>query len=142
MAATNMRLTTYRCHCCISVAEIHFLGAAPESGLCSVAAGADGPAQALLLDGIVDFLLDVMEQFSESCTRDALWLQGLGALPKHCIQMCIGFFFAAVAISVLRDVLPKKYAAFVPIPMAAAIPFYIGAQLAVSPRHCIMSPGL
>ena len=56
--------------------------------------------------------------------------------------MCIGFFFAAVAISVLRDVLPKKYAAFVPIPMAAAIPFYIGAQLAVSYRDGTMSPCL
>lgn len=49
--------------------------------------------------------------------------------------MCIGFFFAAVLISILRDLLPPKYAAFVPIPMAAAIPFYIGAQLAVSHLH-------
>ena len=46
--------------------------------------------------------------------------------------MCVGFFFAAVLISSLRDALPKKYQAFVPLPMAAAIPFYIGAQLAVS----------
>ena len=46
--------------------------------------------------------------------------------------MCVGFFLAAVMISILRDLLPEKYAAFVPIPMAAAIPFYIGAQLAVS----------
>ena len=49
--------------------------------------------------------------------------------------MCIGFFFAAVLISSLRDALPKKYQAFVPLPMAAAIPFYIGAQLAVSHHH-------
>ena len=51
--------------------------------------------------------------------------------------MCIGFFFAAVLISSLRDALPKKYQPFVPLPMAAAIPFYIGAQLAVS--HCLIS---
>ena len=63
------------------------------------------------------------------------WLQGISALPRHCIQMCVGFFLAAVMISILRDLLPKKYAAFVPIPMAAAIPFYIGAQLAVSHLH-------
>ena len=59
-------------------------------------------------------------------------VQGISALPKHCTQMCIGFFFGALAFSVLRDLLPKKYGAYVPIPMAAAIPFYIGAQLAVS----------
>ena len=61
-----------------------------------------------------------------------LLVQGISALPKHCTQMCIGFFFGALAFSVLRDLLPKKYGAYVPIPMAAAIPFYIGAQLAVS----------
>ena len=58
-------------------------------------------------------------------------LQGLSALPANCLKLCCGFFLGAMAISASRDVLPKRYARFVPIPMAAAIPFYIGAQLAV-----------
>lgn len=58
-------------------------------------------------------------------------MQGVAALPQHCMSLCAGFFAAAIAISALRDVLPERYARFVPIPMAAAIPFYIGANLAV-----------
>jgi hypothetical protein len=45
--------------------------------------------------------------------------------------MCIGFFLGAMLISAMKDLLPERYARFVPIPMAAAIPFYIGANLAV-----------
>ncbi len=57
----------------------------------------------------------------------------MSALPRHCLALCAGFFLGAMFVSALRDVLPPKWARFVPIPMAAAIPFYIGAQLAV--RH-------
>ena len=57
--------------------------------------------------------------------------QGMSALPRHCLALCAGFFLGAMFVSALRDVLPQKWARFVPIPMAAAIPFYIGAQLAV-----------
>ncbi|CAL8462318.1 g1851 [Coccomyxa elongata] len=60
-----------------------------------------------------------------------LGVEGVAALPQHCMTLCAGFFAAAIAISGLRDVLPERYARFVPIPMAAAIPFYIGANLAV-----------
>ena len=79
--------------------------------------------------GLIDGL-----SISQECPvgRNVL-VQGVSALPKYCTQMCIGFFLVAVVFSVLRDLLPKKYGAYVPIPMAAAIPFYIGAQLAVSP---------
>ncbi len=58
-------------------------------------------------------------------------MQGVAALPQHCMTLCSGFFAAAIAISGLRDALPERFARFVPIPMAAAIPFYIGANLAV-----------
>lgn len=58
--------------------------------------------------------------------------QGVQALPQHCMTLCAGFFVGAIAISGLRDVLPERYGRFVPIPMAAAIPFYIGANLAVN----------
>ena len=70
-------------------------------------------------------------------------MQGLSALPANCLKLCGGFFLGAMAISAMRDILPKRYARCVPIPMAAAIPFYIGAQLAVRilrgipPRHPI-----
>ena len=80
----------------------------------------------------IDSVLSQKLAFEHAFDSYCGWLQGISALPKHCIQMCIGFFLAAVLISILRDLLPQKYAAFVPIPMAAAIPFYIGAQLAVS----------
>lgn len=51
-----------------SAAENQFMGAAPKSSLCSVAAGAAGPAQARHLDGILGVLPVAMEQVSESCT--------------------------------------------------------------------------
>ena len=66
-----------------------------------------------------------------------MYRQGISALPRHCLALCAGFFLGAMAISALRDVLPQKWARFVPIPMAAAIPFYIGAQLAV---RCTAAP--
>ena len=58
-------------------------------------------------------------------------LQGIWELPAHCAQLMLGFFLAAIAMSIIRDVLPPKWARFVPIPMAMAIPFYIGANVAI-----------
>ncbi|KAH7332423.1 hypothetical protein KP509_20G086500 [Ceratopteris richardii] len=58
-------------------------------------------------------------------------VQGFSALPSHCLELCCGFFAAALALNVLRDSVPLKYAQFIPIPMAIAIPFYIGAYFAV-----------
>ena len=52
-------------------------------------------------------------------------------LPKHCGALMGGFFAAAICMSLIRDLLPEKWARFVPIPMAMAIPFYIGANVAV-----------
>jgi len=60
-----------------------------------------------------------------------LCLQGFGELPQHCGQMMIGFFLLALAMSLLRDLVPIKYSVFIPIPMAMAIPFYVGANVAV-----------
>nr|GEU39070.1 retrovirus-related Pol polyprotein LINE-1 [Tanacetum cinerariifolium] len=56
---------------------------------------------------------------------------GFGALPNHCLSLCYGFFAAAILINVARDTVPKKWARFIPIPMAIAIPFYIGSYFAV-----------
>ena len=41
------------------------------------------------------------------------------------------FFVAALIINLLRDVTPKNVSQFIPIPMAMAIPFYIGAYFAI-----------
>lgn len=57
--------------------------------------------------------------------------QGFEELPKHCGALMGGFFAAAICVSLVRDLLPEKWARFLPIPMAMAIPFYIGANVAV-----------
>ncbi|XP_073126451.1 probable metal-nicotianamine transporter YSL6 [Henckelia pumila] len=60
-----------------------------------------------------------------------LGVQGFSELPSHCLAICCGFFAAALAINLLRDVTPKKISQYIPIPMAMAIPFYIGAYFAI-----------
>ncbi|TKY63039.1 metal-nicotianamine transporter YSL6 [Spatholobus suberectus] len=60
-----------------------------------------------------------------------LGVQGFSELPKYCLEMCGGFFAAALAINLLKDVTPKKFSQYIPIPMAMAVPFYIGAYFAV-----------
>ncbi|XP_004514626.1 probable metal-nicotianamine transporter YSL6 [Cicer arietinum] len=60
-----------------------------------------------------------------------LGVEGFSELPKYCMEMCGGFFAAALAINLVRDVTPKKYSQYIPIPMAMAVPFYIGAYFAV-----------
>ncbi len=52
-------------------------------------------------------------------------------MPKHCGQMMIGAFLLALAMSLLHDLLPEKWSVFIPIPMAMAIPFYVGANVAL-----------
>ncbi|KAL9689562.1 hypothetical protein QQ045_009949 [Rhodiola kirilowii] len=60
-----------------------------------------------------------------------LGVEGFGELPKHCLAICCGFFIAALVINILRDVTPNKVSQFIPIPMAMAVPFYIGAYFAI-----------
>ncbi|KAL3722958.1 hypothetical protein ACJRO7_035193 [Eucalyptus globulus] len=60
-----------------------------------------------------------------------LGIQGFSELPKNCLAMCLGFFVAALVINLLRDMTPKKVSQFIPIPMAMAVPFYIGAYFAI-----------
>ncbi|XP_073006857.1 probable metal-nicotianamine transporter YSL6 isoform X2 [Typha latifolia] len=60
-----------------------------------------------------------------------LGVEGFSALPKHCLEICCAFFLAAVLINLLRDVTPKNVSQYIPIPMAMAIPFYIGAYFAI-----------
>ncbi|KAF7018683.1 hypothetical protein CFC21_031945 [Triticum aestivum] len=58
-------------------------------------------------------------------------VEGFSVLPQHCLAICFVFFFAAIAINFLRDVTPKSMSKFIPLPMAMAIPFYIGAYFAI-----------
>ncbi|KAM7515947.1 hypothetical protein LguiA_005530 [Lonicera macranthoides] len=60
-----------------------------------------------------------------------LGVEGFSALPKNCLTLCYVFFIGAMAINALRDAVGKKRAQFIPLPMAMAIPFYLGAYFAI-----------
>lgn len=60
-----------------------------------------------------------------------LGVEGFSALPHHCLGICSFFFAAAIAINLTRDVTPKGVSKFIPLPMAMAVPFYIGAYFAI-----------
>ncbi|KAK1262213.1 putative metal-nicotianamine transporter YSL7 [Acorus gramineus] len=60
-----------------------------------------------------------------------LGVDGLSSLPKNCLTLCYVFFAAAVLINLARDVTPKKVSKFIPLPMAMAIPFYLGPYFAI-----------
>ncbi|XP_074294344.1 putative metal-nicotianamine transporter YSL6 [Silene latifolia] len=60
-----------------------------------------------------------------------LGVEGFSELPKHCLALSCGFFVAAFLINLLRDVTPNKVSQFIPLPMAMAVPFYIGAYFAI-----------
>ncbi|KAH7683234.1 Oligopeptide transporter OPT protein [Dioscorea alata] len=60
-----------------------------------------------------------------------LGIKGFSSLPKHCLEICCVFFLLAIVINLVRDVTPPKVSKFIPIPMAMAVPFYIGAYFAI-----------
>ncbi|XP_010069525.2 probable metal-nicotianamine transporter YSL5 [Eucalyptus grandis] len=60
-----------------------------------------------------------------------LGVEGFSSLPKHCLSLCYGFFAASIVINAIRDAVPKKYSRFIPLPMAMAIPFYLGSYFAI-----------
>jgi len=60
-----------------------------------------------------------------------LGVEGFSALPTHCLQLCAGFFAFAVLANLARDLLPRGVARFVPLPMAMAVPFLVGASFAI-----------
>lgn len=64
-------------------------------------------------------------------TMALIGVEGFGSLPSHCLQLCAGWFAFAVLLNAVRDYVPEKYSRFLPIPMAMAIPFYIGAYFAI-----------
>ncbi|KAL0396222.1 UNVERIFIED_CONTAM: putative metal-nicotianamine transporter YSL7 [Sesamum calycinum] len=60
-----------------------------------------------------------------------LGVEGFSALPKHCLTLCYIFFAAAVVINGIRDAVGPKWAKFIPLPMAMAIPFYLGGYFTI-----------
>uniref|UniRef100_A0A5B7AFN1 Putative YELLOW STRIPE like 3 isoform 2 n=1 Tax=Davidia involucrata TaxID=16924 RepID=A0A5B7AFN1_DAVIN len=60
-----------------------------------------------------------------------LGIQGFSALPQHCLQLCYGFFAFAIAANLLKDLSPNKAGKWVPLPMAMAVPFLVGAYFAI-----------
>ncbi|XP_010112079.2 probable metal-nicotianamine transporter YSL8, partial [Morus notabilis] len=60
-----------------------------------------------------------------------LGVEGFDSLPNYCLTLCFIFFAAAVSINLVKDFLGKEKGRFIPIPMAMAIPFYIGPYFAI-----------
>ncbi|PON47723.1 Oligopeptide transporter [Parasponia andersonii] len=60
-----------------------------------------------------------------------LGVEGFNSLPNYCLTLCYIFFGAAIVINLIKDVLGKERGRFIPIPMAMAIPFYIGSYFAI-----------
>ncbi|KAL7183519.1 hypothetical protein ACSBR2_025839 [Camellia fascicularis] len=60
-----------------------------------------------------------------------LGVEGFSALPQHCLQLCYGFFAFALVANLVRDVSSKKVGQWVPLPMAMAVPFLVGAYFAI-----------
>ncbi|GFP94154.1 metal-nicotianamine transporter ysl1 [Phtheirospermum japonicum] len=58
-------------------------------------------------------------------------VQGFSALPRHCLQLCYGFFAFAIGINLVKDLLPKRIGKWMPIPTAMAVPFLIGGYFAI-----------
>ncbi|GAA0174877.1 transporter [Lithospermum erythrorhizon] len=55
-------------------------------------------------------------------------VEGLSALPEHCLELCYGFFAFAVGMNVMKDMVPERIGKWFPMPMAMAVPFLIGAN--------------
>ncbi|CAN4123807.1 unnamed protein product [Withania somnifera] len=65
-----------------------------------------------------------------------LGVEGFGSLPKHCLNLSVWFFLAAILINLMTQLLKKfetKYGIyrFIPSPMCMAIPFYLGGYFAI-----------
>jgi len=59
-------------------------------------------------------------------------VQGFSGFPKHYLQFWCALFILGIVINVIKDVLPKKVAGYVPNPTALAVAFYVGGRYSVS----------
>lgn len=60
-----------------------------------------------------------------------LGVEGFSSLPKNCLTLCYVVFAAAAFINGVRDAVGPKWSRFIPIPMAMAIPFYLGGYFTI-----------
>lgn len=60
-----------------------------------------------------------------------LGVEGFSALPKHCLQFFFAAFALAILINAFKDLVPKRVSPYVPLPMAMAIPFIVGAYFTI-----------
>ncbi|KAJ0457116.1 putative oligopeptide transporter, OPT superfamily [Helianthus annuus] len=60
-----------------------------------------------------------------------LGVEGFSTLPEKCLLLCYIFFGFAIFVNGIRDMVGKNRARFIPIPMAMAIPFYLGGYFAI-----------
>lgn len=60
-----------------------------------------------------------------------LGVEGFDSLPKNCLTICYILFAGAIIVNAIRDFTPKRWAKFIPLPMAMAIPFYLGPYFAI-----------
>ncbi|RYR07061.1 hypothetical protein Ahy_B05g074379 [Arachis hypogaea] len=55
-----------------------------------------------------------------------LCVEGFKSLPKHCLLLCYILFGSAIVINMIKDFQGKR-GRYIPLPMAMAIPFYLGS---------------
>ncbi|KAL0853775.1 hypothetical protein Bca101_058927 [Brassica carinata] len=60
-----------------------------------------------------------------------LGVEGVSSLPRDCLVLCYAFFGFAILINVVKDGLGNRWGRFVPLPMAMAIPFFLGPYFAI-----------
>uniref|UniRef100_A0A8R7R849 Uncharacterized protein n=1 Tax=Triticum urartu TaxID=4572 RepID=A0A8R7R849_TRIUA len=58
-------------------------------------------------------------------------VEGFSVLPKHRLSVSAGIFAFAMLLSIARDILPRRYVKYVPLPMAMVVPFLVGGSLAI-----------
>ncbi|KAG7035515.1 Metal-nicotianamine transporter YSL1 [Cucurbita argyrosperma subsp. argyrosperma] len=60
-----------------------------------------------------------------------LGVEGVSALPKHCLQICYGFFGFAIGVNLVKDVGGGRVGKWMPLPMVMAVPFLVGGYFAI-----------
>uniref|UniRef100_A0A1J3H6I2 Putative metal-nicotianamine transporter YSL8 n=1 Tax=Noccaea caerulescens TaxID=107243 RepID=A0A1J3H6I2_NOCCA len=60
-----------------------------------------------------------------------LGVEGVSSLPRDCLVLCYAFFGVAILINIIKDGLGNRWGRFVPLPMAMAIPFFLGPYFAI-----------
>lgn len=62
-----------------------------------------------------------------------LGVEGVSALPEHCLEICYGFFGVAILVNLVKDFCGEesKIGKWMPLPMVMAVPFLVGGYFAI-----------